>query len=246
MPYAAEPSRLHTAPLRGSRTPSGEAGGRDASAWSGVERWLLAHGQSGLGVGTAWRAVLVAQRATEAEQCQVDEDEQVPAERLLEEPEELDDEQLCEQRDLEEGLRNLLAALRQQGQSPRRIIFLSSTAVYGQTRGEWVDESSATEPDHFSGRRLLEAEALLRESGVPAIVLRLGGIYGPRRTRLIDEVRQGRAATSRNGPRYTNRIHRDDCVGALDHLIELAEPADCYLGVDCEPADWLRFTVSEP
>src|SRR5262249_5161006 len=129
-----------------------------------------------------------------------------------------------------EGLRNLIAALSAQGQTPRRTIFVSSTAVYGQTRGEWVDETSETEPAHFSGRRLLEAEALLRESELPAVVLRLGGIYGPRRTRLIDEVRQGRAAIASGGPHYTNRIHRDDCVGALDHLIDHAAPAPCYLG----------------
>jgi len=136
-----------------------------------------------------------------------------------------------------EGLRNLIAALAAQGQKPRRTIFVSSTAVYGQTRGEWVDETSPTQPTHFSGTRLLEAEALLRDSGLPGVVLRLGGIYGPRRTRLVDEVRQGRAAIARGGPHYTNRIHRDDCVGALDHLIDHAEPADCYLGVDSEPED---------
>jgi nucleoside-diphosphate-sugar epimerase len=136
-----------------------------------------------------------------------------------------------------EGLRNLLAAFAAQGQQPRRLIFVSSTAVYGQTRGEWVDETSPTQPSHFSGRRLLEAEALVRESAVPGVVLRLGGIYGPLRTRLIDEVRQGRAPIARGGPRYTNRIHRDDCAGALDHLIELSEPADCYLGVDSAPED---------
>jgi nucleoside-diphosphate-sugar epimerase len=136
-----------------------------------------------------------------------------------------------------EGLRNLIAALAAQGQRPRRTIFVSSTAVYGQTRGEWVDETSDTQPAHFSGRRLLEAESVLRESGLPGLVLRLGGIYGPRRTRLIDEVRQGRAAIAKGGPLYTNRIHRDDCVGALDHLIDAADPADCYLGVDSEPED---------
>ena len=136
-----------------------------------------------------------------------------------------------------EGLRNLLAALANQGQAPRRTIFVSSTAVYGQTRGEWVDETSETQPSHFSGRRLLEAESVLRDGGFPGVVLRLGGIYGPRRTRLVDEVRQGRAAIARGGPRYTNRIHRDDCVGALDHLIDLPDPADCYLGVDSEPED---------
>jgi nucleoside-diphosphate-sugar epimerase len=136
-----------------------------------------------------------------------------------------------------EGLRNLIAALRAQGQEPSRTIFVSSTAVYGQARGEWVDETSETQPAHFSGQRLLEAEAVLRDSGLPGVVLRLGGIYGPRRTRLVDEVRQGRAAIARGGPRYTNRIHRDDCVGALEHLIDHAEPADCYLGVDSEPED---------
>jgi len=136
-----------------------------------------------------------------------------------------------------EGLRNLLAALSEQGHRPRRTIFVSSTAVYGQTRGEWVDETSETEPSHFSGRRLLEAETLLRESGLPSVVVRLGGIYGPRRTRLVDEVRQGRAAIGRGGPHYTNRIHRDDCVGALDHLIDHADPVACYLGVDSEPED---------
>jgi nucleoside-diphosphate-sugar epimerase len=136
-----------------------------------------------------------------------------------------------------EGLRNLLAALAAQKQKPRLTIFISSTAVYGQSHGEWVDESSPTQPAHFSGQRLLEAEGLLRESGLPGVVLRLGGIYGPRRTRLIDEVRQGRAAIPRGGPHYTNRIHRDDCAGALDHLIGLAQPADCYLGVDSDPED---------
>jgi nucleoside-diphosphate-sugar epimerase len=136
-----------------------------------------------------------------------------------------------------EGLRNLLAALSAQDQHPRRIVFVSSTGVYGQTRGEWVDETSPTEPTHFSGRRLLEAEALLRASAHPSVVLRLGGIYGPRRTRLIEDVRQGRAAIARGGPHYTNRIHRDDCVGALDHLIELADPAPCYLGVDSDPEE---------
>jgi nucleoside-diphosphate-sugar epimerase len=136
-----------------------------------------------------------------------------------------------------EGLRNLIAALSAQGKQPRRIVFVSSTAVYAQARGEWVDETSETLPTRFSGKRLLEGETLLRESGFPSVVLRLGGIYGPRRVRLIDDVRQGRALIARGGPRYTNRIHRDDCVGALDHLIELAEPAACYLGVDSEPED---------
>jgi len=151
-----------------------------------------------------------------------------------------------------EGLRNLIGVLAKRDVPPRRLIFVSSTAVYGQRKGEWVDEASETTPEHWSGRRLLEAEALLLGSGLPAVVLRLGGIYGPRRTRLLEGVRQGRVSIARGAPQYTNRIHRDDCAGILDHLLDLDEPADCYLGVDHEPEEegavltWLAGVLGAP
>jgi len=136
-----------------------------------------------------------------------------------------------------EGLRNLLGVLEEQGQRPDRVVLTTSTGVYAQSHGEWVDEDSPTEPDHFSGRRMLEAETLLAEGPFRGIALRLAGIYGPRRTRLIDRVRKGQAAIARGAPRYTNRIHRDDCAGVLDHLLELEAPADRYIGVDDQPED---------
>ena len=137
-----------------------------------------------------------------------------------------------------DGLRNLLEALA--AHPPRRALFTSSTAVYGQSDGSWVDEDSPAEPQGFSGRRLLEAERLLLGCGRPAAVLRLAGIYGPGRTRLIDEVRGGAATVPESGePLWTNRIHADDCARALRHLLRL--PADAmqgvWLGVDDEPAD---------
>ena len=55
-----------------------------------------------------------------------------------------------------DGLRHLLEALERQHQSPRRVFFTSSTAVYAQSAGEWVDETSPAEPRHFTGSRLLE------------------------------------------------------------------------------------------
>ena len=149
-----------------------------------------------------------------------------------------------------DGLRNLLEALA--AHPPRRALFTSSTSVYVQSDGEWVDESSATEPAHFSGRRLLEGERALAASGVPAVVLRLGGIYGPGRTRLIDAVRSGRAAIRAGPPIYTNRIHRDDCAGALAHLAFLDSPEPLYVGVDAEPARedevlrWLAARLGAP
>jgi len=137
-----------------------------------------------------------------------------------------------------DGLRNVLGAIRAHGAPPRRVIFTSSTAVYAQTGGSWVDEDSLTEPDGFSGKRMLEAEAILRASGFETIAVRLGGIYGPGRSGLIDRVRRGEARRERDRVRYINLIHLDDIVGALMHLMNLERPDPVYLGVDDEPQEY--------
>ena len=151
-----------------------------------------------------------------------------------------------------EGPRNLLDALAGQYQQPRRILFTSSTGVYAQSSGEWVDETSPTQPADFSGIRLLEGERLLLGSQFPATVLRLGGIYGPGRARLIESVCKGLAVCTEGLPVYTNRIHRDDCAGALRHLMNLPQPDRLYVGVDQEPAEqsivlrWLATQLGVP
>jgi nucleoside-diphosphate-sugar epimerase len=150
-----------------------------------------------------------------------------------------------------DGPGNLLAALVARGERPRRVIFTSSTSVYGQSAGEWVDEESPTEPEGFGGRRMLEGEGIVRGGPFPGVVLRLAGIYGPGRTSYIDRVRSG-AAECPGETTYTNRIHRDDCAGALRHLMLLPEPLPVYLGVDRAPADscevlhWLAATLGRP
>ncbi|MCB1739587.1 MAG: sugar nucleotide-binding protein [Gammaproteobacteria bacterium] len=139
------------------------------------------------------------------------------------------------------GPDNLLRHLEASGSARclRRVVLVSSTSVYAQANGEWVDEESETRPQGFSGTRLLEGEALVRarcrEIGATPVVVRFGGIYGPGRNRLLSSVRDGRPC-SETPPLYTNRIHRDDCVGVIDHLLGLPEPEALYLGVDCEPA----------
>ncbi len=140
-----------------------------------------------------------------------------------------------------EGITNLLHALQQQGQRPKRLFFTSSTSVYGQSNGEWVDEESPTKPSRFSGRFVLQGEHLLLDGPFPATILRLGGIYGPGRTQLIDKVREGKASCTAGPPQYTNRIHRDDAASALHHLMTLDNPTSLYLGVDHEPTE--RCTV---
>jgi nucleoside-diphosphate-sugar epimerase len=145
-----------------------------------------------------------------------------------------------------EGVRNVLAATAGSG-TVRLFVFISSTAVYGQRDGEWVDEDSPTEPTGFNGRLLLEGERLTLGSGLTAAVVRLAGIYGPGRTRLLEEVRGGRVQCRGDGPVYTNRIHRDDCAGALQHVLGLSRPEAVWLAVDDEPAarnDVLRWLAS--
>lgn len=135
------------------------------------------------------------------------------------------------------GQENLLDALADQKQSPRRYFFTSSTSVFGQESGEWVDEESPTEPELQSGRIMLEAERVVLSSSFPATVLRLGGVYGPGRRRLIESVQRGETTCAKGPPRYINRIHRDDCAGALFHLMNLEHPDRIYLAVDNEPAE---------
>ncbi len=132
-----------------------------------------------------------------------------------------------------DALRGLLVALRNAGSPLRRILFTSSTAVYGQNEGEWVDEESPTEPSGFNGRVLLEAEELITSAPEIGINVRLSGIYGPGRTRLVRKVWSGEASATQS---WTNRIHVEDCAGALHHLLRLNDPAGLYLGSDDEPA----------
>ncbi len=151
-----------------------------------------------------------------------------------------------------DGVTNVIRALRDGGAPVRRLLFTSSTAVYAQTDGGWVDERSPADPTGFSGRRLLEGERLVATSRLPSVVLRLAGIYGPGRTRLVDRVRRGLATCTEGPPRWTNRIHRDDCAGAARHLLAVAGPHPLWLGVDDEPADecvvldWLAARLGAP
>ncbi|MET3951084.1 SDR family oxidoreductase [Arthrobacter sp. UYEF36] len=151
-----------------------------------------------------------------------------------------------------DGLSNVVDAVLDSGAPVRRLLFVSSTAVYGDADGGWIDETTTPAPGGFSGRTIREAEDLLASrlsgAGITPVVLRLGGIYGPGRTRLIDQVRGGSAVIPAES-RFTNRIHRDDAAAAIVHLCTMEPvPGPVYLGVDNEPAelgDVLSFLAAE-
>lgn len=148
-----------------------------------------------------------------------------------------------------QGLAHVLEWLDDYGQVPNRLLFVSSSSVYGQQDGEWVDEASPAVAAGYSGRVMLEAEQLALKSGIASSVVRLTGIYGPGREWLLTQVRRGyRVAVE--PPLYANRIHADDAAGLLACLLEADRRGEklgpYYIGVDDEPAaladvvGWLR------
>jgi nucleoside-diphosphate-sugar epimerase len=147
-----------------------------------------------------------------------------------------------------QGLRNVLAACDRQGVTLARVVFTSSTAVYAVQDGV-VDESTPTTATGTAAH-LLSAEALVR-ARPGGVALRLAGIYGPGRNRLVRMVREGTARCSSSRP-VGNRIHRDDCAGAIAHLLALEAPEDVYVGVDhapvelCEVYRWIAARLGLP
>jgi nucleoside-diphosphate-sugar epimerase len=132
------------------------------------------------------------------------------------------------------GLDNVLARF-----AGRPMIFVSSTSVYGQCRGEWVDEMSEAEPEPFNGRWLRQAETRVLSANSENTVVRFSGIYGPGRDYLLKKAAAA-PLIQRTPPYYTNRIHQQDCIGVLSFLLarRLAGAAldSCYLASDDDPA----------
>ena len=117
-----------------------------------------------------------------------------------------------------------------------------------------MDEESTTEPTSFAGKELLQAEQALAEGYIPATTVRFPGIYGPGRNRMIEQARQG-GYCDPTPDVWTNRIHRDDCVGVLSFLIEKVLSGEkieaVYLACDSEPAtlfdvlEWMKDRIGE-
>lgn len=128
--------------------------------------------------------------------------------------------------------RHLQHLLHQLSTQPR-VLYVSSTGVYGQRNGELVDEASPTEPDSDSGEMLLQAERVIQGSPARVSILRCSGIYGPGRERMQQQLRDGTAVIT---PAWTNRIHSDDVAGFIAYLLtHPAHQEDIYIVSDNEP-----------
>ncbi|WP_309045039.1 NAD-dependent epimerase/dehydratase family protein [Marinobacter sediminicola] len=148
------------------------------------------------------------------------------------------------------GLANLLDGI---GDQPlKRLFFISSTSVYAQNDDSLVDEASTAAPSRVTGQQILAGEQTALDSGHPATVIRFSGIYGPSRSRFLEEVIAGRMNPTKPAP-FSNRIHEEDAAAAVAFLNQKAlsgKPLDtCYVASDCEPVrldevvDWVRQQV---
>ena len=118
----------------------------------------------------------------------------------------------------------MLAALSRAQSLPRRLIYVSTTGVYGDCQGSWIDETRALRPDNARAKRRVDAERQLRDWGarnaVSVSILRAPGIYAADRLPL-ERLQKGLPALVDRDDVYTNHIHADDlaaaCLAALRH-----------------------------
>lgn len=127
--------------------------------------------------------------------------------------------------------------------APVHLVYISTSGVYGDHQGAWVDETTPPNPQTDRARRRLDAERRLlawgRQEAVSVVILRVGGIYGPGRL-PIDRLDQVTVICPDEAP-YTNRIHADDlaavCVAAAEH----GEPGGIYNVADDEPGTLTEY-----
>jgi nucleoside-diphosphate-sugar epimerase len=126
------------------------------------------------------------------------------------------------------------------------LLFTSSTSVYAQQSGEWVDEESPTEPTRETSRVLRETEEVVLDGG--GTVARLAGIYGPGRSFMLEQLLSERARIPVND-RYVNQVHRDDVATALFLLATKPRRGEIFNVVDDAPTssracyEWLARSL---
>lgn len=141
------------------------------------------------------------------------------------------------QRGFSQAAESLLAGLG--NHQPRAVLSVSSTRVYAESDGGWVDETSPLSLDDPRALAIIAAERSLLTSAHNVSIVRFAGIYGYPGGRLLERIRRGELSPEQP-LRFSNRIHRDDCAGFLCHLLERVEEGQrlepIYNGVDDLPA----------
>lgn len=151
-----------------------------------------------------------------------------------------------------QGLRNVLAAVDQS--RLRHVFFISSTRVYGDNDGRWLDDDVPAQPADAGGHALLEAERALERLACGYTALRIAGIYGPARRYLLRMAQTPALWPSQR--LWTNRMHEQDVVGVLMHFYRqvaagVALPSSCILSdgvpvLQHEVLEWMASYMGWP
>ncbi|MCC2656831.1 MAG: family oxidoreductase [Panacagrimonas sp.] len=138
--------------------------------------------------------------------------------------------------DRDSRLRAALEAL--QTRPPERVLYLSTSAVYGDCGGAWIDEDAPLAPGHDRGRRRLDAERALADfsarSGCSTVILRVPGIYGPGRLPR-ERLARGLPVVRESECPWTNRIHADDLARIAVEAMSRAPDGAIYNVSDGHP-----------
>jgi nucleoside-diphosphate-sugar epimerase len=142
--------------------------------------------------------------------------------------------------------RRLVGAFGQAG-NPSRVVYVSTTGVYGDCGGAWIDESWPVRPDADRACRRWDAEQTLgrwsQETGGELVVLRVAGIYGPGRLPL-ERIRQGLPLVRPEEAPYTNRIHVVDLVAALVAAMQRGVNGAVYNVCDGHPSTMTDYILA--
>jgi len=147
------------------------------------------------------------------------------------------------------AMRNVIAGLG--AHRPTRAFFLSSTRVYAERDGAWIDETAPLAHDDLHAAAIIEAEERFREAFANGLVLRAGGLYGQGPGPLLRAVAAGRLRPERPEV-FGNRMHRDDAAGFVRYALDAELPAATINLVDdgCVPLQeverWLCERLRRP
>lgn len=143
-------------------------------------------------------------------------------------------------------IRALLSACERDG-NPTKVILLSTTAVYGDCQGQWIDESVPVNPQTDRGRRRLDAEIALKKwatrHAIPYVILRVSGIYGPGRL-PIERLKKGLPILREDQAPFSNRIHQDDLATVCVAAAERAPNGSIYNVCDGHPSTMSHYFKS--
>ena len=136
---------------------------------------------------------------------------------------------------------NLIRAFAKRGSLPQRMVYISTSGVYGDCGGAMVDETRCAKPSSDRGRRRLDAEWQLRawgaETGVHVSILRVPGIYAAERLPLA-RLRAGTPALETAQDSYTNHIHADDLVRTVIAALSRGRGGRAYNASD---DSWMKM-----